>query len=118
MIKVLLIDFKLYKMTEKVFFDLYIPALEEALRNDYINYGFNVLTPNWYINDSEIRNQMDLFENENFQMHELLFSNVALYFDAVSHNFEHIKGISINHFKENLRNLISEYKKKYITPTG
>ncbi|NHN27422.1 hypothetical protein FIA58_017215 [Flavobacterium jejuense] len=104
-------------MIEKDFFKFYIPALECALSSTNINDGFNLLSPDAYIKDEKLRNQMDLFEENNFYKHRLLFENVALYFDAKSHGFPKINGIEIETFRLNLNQIISEYKRLY-PPAG
>ncbi len=100
-------------MKEKEFFRIYIPALEKALLEDNINYGFSVLAPDWYIEDEDIRKEIYLFEETYFENYKDLFQNVALYFDAKSHGFNKINGILVSKFKEVLHEIISEYKKKF-----
>ncbi|MEM6516642.1 MAG: hypothetical protein AAF688_10705 [Bacteroidota bacterium] len=100
-------------MREETFFKIYLPALEEALLKDYINYGYNVAGPDWYIKDEKTRREIYLFEENNFENFKDLFESVALYFDALSHNFEEIKGTDIHQFKIKLFGIIENYKQKY-----
>jgi hypothetical protein len=106
------IDFNFYKMEKKDFFKHYILALEKAL--DYTkNVDFEFCGPDRFIEDEVIRNDLDNFENENYQEFETLFNGVSLYFDATSHNFKEIDGISIEEYKKQIVYEISKIKNLY-----
>ena len=100
-------------MNEQEFFKLYISALEKALSKDHINHGYNVYGPDWYVEDSDVRNQMDSFEETNFEKYSSLFEKVAIYFDAKSHNFKTIEGLNTEEYKQKLKEEISVYKSKF-----
>ena len=70
-------------------------------------------SPDWYIESKEIRDKVDLFEQNNYEQHKLFFDLVALYFDAKSHNFREIEGVSVGDHKLRLNNIIEQYKKKF-----
>ena len=101
-------------MTESDFFKFYLPALEKALEIENTRKGFDVLGPSWFISDNTMRESLDLFEQSNFINHKYLFESVALYFDAVSHGFQEVNGLSLEQFKTNLNDLIDSYKKKFL----
>jgi hypothetical protein len=100
-------------MDDKQFFEFYIPALENAILNDQTNYGYLVHGPDWFIEHEGIRNEMDLFEQENYRKYNPIFDLVSLYFDAKSHNFDEIDGIDISTYRLNLIKVINDYKKKF-----
>lgn len=100
-------------MKKKEFFKVYIWALEKALENDNINHGYMVSGPEWYIDDQDLRNQMDLFEESNFERYRSLFEKVAIYFDAKSHYFNEIGQINIEKYKDILQKEILAFKKKF-----
>ncbi len=100
-------------MSEQDFFSIYLPALEKALANDHVNHGFNVLGPDWYIENKTMRKKIDAFEEKNFEKYQALFESISLYFDAKSHNFDEINGIKTSEYKSRLIHQISLYKKKF-----
>lgn len=98
-------------MDRREFFSMYLPALEIALENDHINYGFLVMCPDFYV-DREVSNQMDRFiEEELLDDHFVNF--VAYYFDAMSHNFPDVGKVSIEEGRayifEEMKRLRTEY---------
>ena len=99
-------------MNEKTFFVNYIPALEASLAFKTM-YDFDVKGPDWFIEDDELRNELDLFEQKNYEQHKSLFDMVAYYLDARAHNFKEIEGVSIEEYKERLESAIDIYKKEY-----
>jgi len=99
-------------MERKVFFRYYIPALEEALRYEK-QIEYESIGPDMFIDDNEIRNKLDQFENEHFKEFEKFFSLVSLYFDAITHNFNHIKGKSIEILKLDILREIKILKNIY-----
>jgi len=103
-------------MDNTTFYSIYIPALEEALENDHIDYGFHVKGPDFYIDkkylidvDSYIQNSGD---NEDF------FNRIAYYFDAISHNFPNILGVTLYTYKKNILENIESLKQKYNLNSG
>jgi hypothetical protein len=96
-------------MTNKNFYIIYIPALEEAFRNDNVNHGFSVFTPDFYIEKKYLTEINDYLENQNNDF----LDKVAYYFDAKSHNFPSISGVSIEEYKENLIKNMQLIKKYY-----
>ena len=97
-------------MNEKDFFTNYIPALDKALSYDNINDEFSVKSPNWYIKDQKLRNQMDLFEDKNFNKYKKLFDSVSIYFDAKSHGFEKVENIEIDKYKTIILDEMNKYR--------
>lgn len=95
------------------FYKIYIPALEKALENDNINYGFYVRDPSDYIQCSsdELR-QIDLFLDKISGKNKFL-DMVAYYFDAKSHNFPSIENVDINLYKQNILFQIRTLKEEY-----
>lgn len=100
-------------MEDQLFFKYYIPALEIALTNENINHGYMVYGPDWYIEEKDIRDSIDLFEQNNYEKYYSLFDLVGLYFDAKSHNFSAVDGVDISIYKFKLNETIEEYKKKF-----
>ena len=85
-------------MDNKDFFKIYIPALELALNNDSINYGYYVRGPEYYIK-KKYQNQIDSFI-ENSTEFSIFFDMVGYYFDSISHNFHNIQGVKLNDYKK------------------
>lgn len=100
-------------MEKEFFFSIYLTALDSAINNDNINYGYQVRTLDWYIDDDKIRNEVDLFEQENYENYKEIFESVAFYFDAKSHYFKTINGIEIDTYRIKLKQLIDEYKLRF-----
>ena len=96
-------------MRTEDFYKLYIPALEEAFKNDSINYGFYVKPPEDYLND-DIADLITQYLEDN---EDDFTEKIGYYFDAKSHNFSSIKGISIDAYKQNLISEMFKIKKKY-----
>lgn len=110
MIEVFGIDSKYLIMEKEVFFSNYIPALEHAL--DYQQQmDFEVIGPDMFINDIDIRNNLDEFENNNYFQYESLFYLVSIYFDAKTHNFQNVDGKNIATIKEEILKEIEKIKK-------
>lgn len=99
-------------MKEKEFFINYIPALEASLAFKMM-HDFDVKGPDWFIKDDELRTELDLFEQENYEKHKSLFDMVAYYLDARAHNFKEIDGVSVEEHKQKLESVIDFYKKEY-----
>lgn len=75
------------------FLKIYLPALEKALANDYINYGYYVKGPEDYIEERYL-NQVDAFIKENSKYRDFFYT-VAYYFDSKSHNFPKVGNVDI-----------------------
>jgi len=99
-------------MEKKVFFSNYIPALEQAL-NYQQHMDFEVIGPDMFISDIEIRNSLDEFENDNYFEYESLFYLVSSYFDAKTHNFQNVDGKNIATIKEQILEEIEKIKEIY-----
>ncbi len=99
-------------MKDYIFFKNYLPALEIALENDKINHGYLVKSYDWYIDDENIRNQMNEFVNNNYSLYDI-FSLEDIYFDARSHEFKKVNGEDISVLRNKLMKLLSKYKSKY-----
>jgi hypothetical protein len=98
-------------MEKEEFFKYYIPALEKAL--SYIKEeDFQTISPDMFIEDSNLRNNLDSFENLNYDLYKELFYLVSIYFDAKNHNFQYADGKCLNILKHNILNEILEIKKK------
>ena len=98
-------------MTEVEFYKLFLPALNKALENDHINYGFYVAGPEDYVETEylmDVENHMDT-TSENVDFLDM----VAYYFDAKSHNFPDVGEETINQYKIRLIEKANEIKKKY-----
>lgn len=95
------------------FYSLYIPALEKALVNDNINYGYFVKDPSDYIacNPDELK-EIEIFLDKSCGQNDFL-DKVAYYFDAKSHSFPSIQGIEIETYKKDIEEEIIAIKKKY-----
>ncbi|PAM96800.1 hypothetical protein B4N84_00320 [Flavobacterium sp. IR1] len=99
-------------MEKRVFFKYYIPALEQAL--DYEQQvDFEVIGPDMFISDINIRNGLDKFENDNYFEFEKLFYLVANYFDAKIHNLQNVDGKNIRTIKEEVLKEIEKIKEIY-----
>lgn len=97
-------------METKDFYKMYIPALEMALKNDFINEGFYVKSPEDYLDGLLAREVGDYLEhNEND-----FIEKVAYYFDAKSHNFPSVQNISIDDYKEDLIKEILNIKRDFL----
>ena len=97
-------------MDKEEFFRNYIPALEKAL--DYEKQiDFEVIGPDRFIEDNMLRNELDVFENENYREYENLFYLVSVYFDAKIHNLENVDEKNIAITKDDIRNEIEKIKK-------
>ena len=100
-------------MNTKDFFSYYIPALVQALQHDNVNSGFYIKTPEHFINESErIKSEIDIYLDKNAGKDEFL-DRVGYYFDAKSHGFEEIVGISLNDYKKIIEDEILIIKNKY-----
>lgn len=97
-------------MEKKDFYKLYLPALELALNNDSINYGFYVKSPEDYL-DNEIAIKLINYLEKN---EDDFTEKVAYYFDAKSHNFPSIQNVDINDYRKDIIKEISEIKKKFL----
>jgi len=93
------------------FLNIYIPALELALANDFINYGYHVKGPEDYIDEKY------LFQAENFikndSTYKTFFDSVGYYFDAKSHNFPKVGVVDIAIVREELVKQIHDLKTKF-----
>lgn len=96
-------------MTNREFYFIYIPALEEALRNDNINHGFSVFAPDFYIEGKYLGKINKYIDNQNNDF----LDQVAYYFDAKSHGFPSVLGISIEKYKMDLIRDMKLIKIKY-----
>ncbi|SIR54484.1 hypothetical protein SAMN05880573_12634 [Chryseobacterium sp. RU33C] len=98
------------EMEKKEFYKLYIPALELALKNDSVNYGFYVKSPEDYLDDKTARQIIDYLDDNEDDFTE----RVSYYFDAKSHNFPSIQNIDIDEYKKDLIEKISKIKKDFL----
>lgn len=96
-------------MTNREFYFIYIPALEEAFRNDNINHGFSVFAPDFYIEEKYLREINEYIDNQNSDF----LDRVSYYFDAKSHDFPSISGINIEEYKKDLIRDMKLIKVKY-----
>ncbi len=98
-------------MEKKDFYKIYIPALELALHNDSVNYGFHVKSPEDYMDDQTAGQLVDYLEH-----HEDDFTEkVAFYFDARSHNFPSIQNRAIDEYRGFLIEEISKIKNEFLS---
>lgn len=97
-------------METKEFYELYIPALEKALKNDSINELFYVKYPEDYLDDEITKQVVGYLEEKE----DAFTEKVAYYFDAKSHNFPSIQNICIDDYKEDLIKEISRIKKEFL----
>lgn len=96
-------------MKKENFYKIYLPALEKAFQNDTINFGFYVKSPEDYLDD-ELADKIEQYLEE----HKDEFpEKVAYYFDAKSHNFPFVQGLSIDCYKADLMAEISKIKKEF-----
>jgi hypothetical protein len=100
-------------MEDKLFFKYYLPALELSLACENNLVDFSVNGPDWFIEDDVIRNEIDLFEQNNFEKYHSFFQMIANYLDARAHNFETIDNMNLHQVKEKIANEILFYKSKY-----
>ncbi|MBD8346772.1 hypothetical protein [Dysgonomonas sp. HGC4] len=85
-------------MDDKIFFGYYFSALKQALEKDNVNHVFLVKDPSWYypVDMSEI---LDKYEDKIYEKY-LLLDRVYGYFDAKSHGFTNIKGVSLPTYRD------------------
>lgn len=87
-------------MDKQALVNLYLKALEEALANDHINHGFLVKSPDCFLN-VEISNKIELYyDTKEDKAFNKFYDLVAYYFDAKSHNFPDLNGVSLDLVKE------------------
>ena len=99
-------------MNNKDFYKLYLKALEIALSQDHINYGFHTKGPDFFIEDnhlSKVDNYINLRCDDNMNF----IDSVGYYFDAKSHNFSNIQGVDINIYRLHIVEGIKDLKLKY-----
>ncbi|SFQ02159.1 hypothetical protein SAMN04515674_108186 [Pseudarcicella hirudinis] len=53
-------------MEDKEFFRIYLEALDKALANDEVNFGFNIYYSYDYIEEETVLKQIENFEEENY----------------------------------------------------
>lgn len=99
-------------MNDENFFKNYIPALEASLAFES-KEDFDAKGPDWFVEDDQVRDELDLFEQKNYERYKSLFDMVAYYLDARAHNFNEIDGIILSEYKKKLEAEIEIYKKKY-----
>ena len=93
-------------MTEKEFFSLYLPALEQALAHDHENHGFHVMCPSFFVpkeHSLELEIFTDILKNDFIDM-------VEEYFFALSHYEDNWRGIGINVVRDMIINRMNELK--------
>jgi hypothetical protein len=87
-------------MDKQALVNSFLMALEEALANDHINHGFLVKSPDWYL-DAEVSNKIEsYYDSEENRAFNKFFDLVEYYFDAKSHNFPELNGVSLDLVKE------------------
>ncbi|HEY1056626.1 MAG TPA: hypothetical protein VGE24_15875 [Emticicia sp.] len=101
-------------MEDNEFFKIYIQALEKALNNDEVNYGFYVYNPYDYIEDDILLKRLEKFESENYDRFSHFFDLVSFYFDAKSHNFDTVGKYSIYEYREKVVKELDFMKKKIL----
>ncbi|OIN55618.1 hypothetical protein [Arsenicibacter rosenii] len=100
------------EMEQNVFFFHYLKALSKALENDNINYGYHVHGPDWFIDDDQLRNEIDLFEQTYSGKYKTFLEKVAIYFDAKSHYSKKIGSQDISEYKAYILFEMNEISKK------
>lgn len=100
-------------MNDKDFFRYYIPALEKSISLEN-NEDYSVNGPDWFIENNELRDELDAFEIANYNRFKVLFDMVACFLDARAHNFDTIEDISLPEFKQKLELEILAYKKRFL----
>lgn len=98
------------KLQRADFYKLYIPALEQALKNDSVNTGFYVKPPEDYL-DIELAKQVAEYLEEK---EDAFTEKVAYYFDAKSHYFPSIQNIHIDDYKEDLIKGMFKIKNEFL----
>lgn len=88
------------------FYKIYLSALEKALQNDDVNEGFYVKSPEDYIDPLCIEEVIQYLEENEDEFLE----KVAYYFDAKSHNFPSIQGVSIDVYRKQLEDCVLRVK--------
>lgn len=100
-------------MEDKEFFDIYLEALNKALDNDNVNYGFSVYNPNDYIEDELLLKKLESFEEMNYERFKNFFDLVSFYFDAKSHYFDSVGKFSIDEYRKKLIEASDTIKKRF-----
>jgi len=99
-------------MTENTFFKLYLPAVEEAIKNDNQNSGYYVKLPIDYVDEKYLK-EADLFIDSHYESHKIFFDLISIYFDAKSHYFTEVQGQSIDSYRNKLIEYIDTLKNQY-----
>lgn len=99
-------------MKKEVFFKYYIPALETALNYER-QIDFETISPDNFVDDDQIRNDLDKFENENYTGFEKFFYLVSIYFDAKNHNFRSADDKDLSVVKNEILNEVESLKNKF-----
>lgn len=98
-------------MEAREFYIIYLKALEEALANDHINYGFLVKAPDFYIEEEYLILAENFIDGRTEGVDFL--DRVGYYFDAVSHNFPSINNIPIEKYRQSILSQMQEIKAIY-----
>ncbi|RFS17095.1 hypothetical protein [Emticicia sp. C21] len=101
-------------MEDKEFFEIYINALEKALNNDEVNYGFSVYAPYDYIDDDALLKRLEKFESDNYNRFSHFFDLIAFYFDAKSHYFDTVGKYSVEEYREKVIKELNTIKEKFL----
>src|SRR6218665_2618210 len=101
-------------MEDNEFFKVYFNALESALDNDEVNYGFCVYTPYDYIDDDVLLKRLEKFESDNYDRFSRFFDLVSFYFDAKSHHFDTVGKYSIDEYRGKVIKELEIIKKAFL----
>lgn len=97
------------KMDKKDFYKIYLPALEQAFREDN---EIEIPDPERYIADVVKSKQVSLYV-DNFS--DNFIDKVGYYLDARGHNFREIDGVPIDEYKKEIIDEMAILKKLYAT---
>jgi len=101
-------------MDKITFLNFYLKALDEALDNDHINYGFQVKGPDWYYphQDESVLEAIIKYENMHYDEFPLL-NMVDLYFDSKSHYFPDVGDVDIDSYRNLIIKEMDRIAQKY-----
>lgn len=100
-------------MTDREFFQIFIPALKKAINVENLN-NFQSIGPDWFIEEKEVLKEIDSYEKKNYPRFELFFDLVGKYMDLRSHNFDLSNSEELYSIHKNLCTEINKIEKKFL----
>lgn len=88
----------------------YIEALEKALKNDDVNFGYLVKDYSFYVQDDDLLLKIENYTQTTLK-NKLFFELVEMYFFAKSHYQDHSNGIRLSIVREHIIDGIKNIKK-------